>query len=191
MAKKLVYGVGVNDADYAVQPVVNGRQVMCPFYRAWSNMLERCYSEKYQARQPTYIGCAVYDEWLTFSSFKAWMEKQDWKGKELDKDLLVRGNKVYSPETCVFVDKLTNNFTLDSGATRGEWPIGVYFHNRNGKFQARCRSPFSGKWEHVGCFTCPEQGYRAWKRRKHELACQLADSQKDSRVAEALRSMYL
>lgn len=191
MAKKLVYGVGINDADYTVCPTVNGKQVMCPFYRAWTNMLKRCYCTKYQASRQTYVGCTVCDEWLTFSSFKAWMETQDWKGKELDKDLLVKGNKVYSPAACAFVDSMTNTFTIDKGAARGEWPIGVYLNKEREKLLAQCCNPFTRKQESIGYFTCPEKANQAWKKRKHELALQLADLQKDSRVAEALRSMYL
>lgn len=187
---KLVHGVGINDADYVVQPTVNGRRTCCPFYRVWRGMLERCYSEKYQARQPTYIGCSVCDEWLTFSNFKSWMEQQDWEGKELDKDLLVEGNKVYSPESCAFVDNMTNNFITDNRATRGEWPIGICLHRYAGKFRAYCKNPFTKKQEFLGIFTCPNQAHLAWRNRKHELACQLADLQTDERAAKALRERY-
>lgn len=136
--KKLVCGVGINDADYVVQRketigYVNGKHKQklvwtCPYYRVWTNMLVRCYSTKKQEKYPTYKGCTVSDEWLTFSVFKSWMEKQDWDGKQLDKDLLFEGNKVYSAETCVFVTKEVNMFTTERCAARGEWPIGVNWH---------------------------------------------------------------
>lgn len=187
---KLVHGIGVNDADYVVKPKVDGKQVTCPFYRAWKSMLTRCYDVKYQTRQPTYVGCSVCEEWLTFSTFKSWMIKQNWQGRELDKDLLCTDNKVYSPENCVFVDSMTNSFTIDCRTVRGEWPIGVTFHKRDGKFQAKCSNPFTKKTEFLGYFICPEQAHQAWKKRKHELACQLADLQSDKRVANALRSRY-
>ena len=187
---KLVHGVGVNDADYVVNPTINGKIVWCPFYRYWVNMLKRCYSVKFQARRPTYVGCYVCVEWLTFSKFKSWMETQDWQGKQLDKDLLVSGNKVYSPDTCAFVDKETNLFATDRGAARGEWHIGVNFHKPTGKFQALCRNPFTRKKEYLGLFIYPDEAHQAWKKRKHELACQLADLQTDERVAKALRVRY-
>lgn len=186
---KLVCGIGVNDVDYIVQPVINGSKVWCPFYRVWQNMLKRCYNVNYLAKYPTYIGCSVCEEWLTFSNFKKWMETKDWKGKQLDKDLLFVGNKVYSPETCVFVDGVLNNFTLDRAADRGKWPIGVYLREC-GKFQARCCNPFTKKRELLGLFTCPNEAHQAWKKRKYELACQLADLQDDPRVAKALRERY-
>ena len=187
---KLVCGVGINDADYEVQPVVNGKRVQCPFYRTWISMLRRCYSAVEQARYPTYIGCSVCDEWLTFTNFKRWMENQDWEGKQLDKDLLVEGNKVHSPENCVFVDNVTNSFMLANDASRGEWPIGVHFDKGKGKFRVQCRNPFSKKQERLGRFTCPQEAHKAWLERKHELACQLADLQSDVRVAQALRLRY-
>ena len=106
---KLVYGVGINDAEYVVvkrEEVgnVDGKRKRktvwrCPFYKTWSSMLRRCYSTKYQERCPTYMGCSVSEEWHTFSVFRNWMESQDWQDTQLDKDLLVEGNKVYSPET--------------------------------------------------------------------------------------------
>ena len=188
---KLVCGVGLNDADYPVQPEINGKQIKCPFYRVWESMLNRCYSRKYQANKPTYTNCTVYDEWLKFSNFKSWMEQQDWQDKQLDKDLIFAGNKIYSPDKCVFVDRVTNTFVIDSGASRGEWPIGVNFFKPNGKFIARCCNPFTKKRESLGYFACPEQAHQAWKTRKHELALQLAEIQSDPRVAAALKTRYL
>lgn len=188
---KLVFGVGLNDADYHVLTKVNGKPVRCPFYQMWSNMLLRCYDEKFQDKNPTYIGCSVCDEWLVFSKFKSWMETQDWQDRQLDKDLLAVGNKVYSPNVCVFVDKATNLFTIDSGASRGKHPIGASFDNRTRKFRAQCSNPITRKNELLGYFTCPEQAHQAWRKRKHEFACQLADLQSDPRVANALRTRYL
>ena len=188
--KKLVYGVGVNDANYSVNPRVNGKRVACPFYSKWAGMLERCYSDKYQLRQPTYIGCTVCEEWLTFSNFKAWMEQQDWQGKELDKDILKPGNKVYRPDVCVFVDSIVNTFTITCGASRGQYPLGVCIRKLEKKFNAQCRNPFTKKREHLGSFTCQDEAHQAWKKRKHELSCQLADLQDNSVIAAALRVMY-
>lgn len=188
---KLIYGAGINDADYPVQPTVNERQMICLVYQTWKGMLQRCYDANFQKSNLTYIDCSVCDEWLTFSNFKRWMEKQDWRNKQLDNDLIVKGNKIYSPETCVFVDSMTNHFTTDSGATRGKWPIGAYFDVKAGKFKAQCSNPFTKKQVFLGYFTCQNEAHLAWKKRKHELACKLADLQTDERVANALRTRYL
>jgi len=194
---RLVCGVGVNDVDYKIteNATVDGKQKqvwICPFYRTWKSMLVRCYDEKYQSKYPTYIGRSVCEEWLSFSNFKLWMEQQDWEGKQLDKDLLKEGNKVYSPEYCIFVDSKINNFVIDSGAARGEYMIGVSWNKNVSKFASDCRNPFTGKGEHLGYFTNELDAHLAWEKRKHELACQLAESElvSDPRLAEALRTRY-
>lgn len=199
-SKKLVYGVGLNDADYVVQEFetigyVNGKQKRkrvweCPYYRVWRHMLMRCYSAKYQDKRPTYKGCSVSEEWLTFSVFKGWMGQQDWEGKQLDKDLLFEGNKVYSPESCVFVTSVVNSFMTECGASRGEWPIGVYWNKNEEKFVSRCRNPFTKKLEYLGCFVCHNEAHKAWLKRKLELARLLAAEQTDTRVAKALIERY-
>ena len=198
-ATKLVHGVGINDADYVVQKwgtiYENGkrkRQLVwyCPYYRAWESMLQRCYYSRLQERFPTYKGCSVSQEWLTFSVFKCWMECQDFEGKQLDKDLLLSGNKVYSEETCVFVTRAVNMFTIDRGNDRGEWLIGVHWDKGANKFKSRCRNPFTKKQEHLGYFMCDKEAHQAWLQRKLELAHLLAAEQTDERVAKALIERY-
>lgn len=197
--RKLVCGVGINDADYAVTKwetiIADGKKKqkliwMCPFYLTWRNMLKRCYDTKTQEHYPTYIGCSVSDEWLTFSNFRAWMEKQNFEGMQLDKDLLFEDNKVYNTDTCVFVSGVVNSFTLDSGASRGEFLIGVNWDKSVGKFKSSCRNPFTKKGEHLGYFACELEAHEAWLTRKLELAYELAAIQTDQRVAEALISRY-
>lgn len=198
--RKLVCGVGLNDAEHAVQRKVTigyvdgkrkQKQVwICPYYKAWKAMLERCYSDKMQDRSPTYKGCSVSEEWHTFSSFKSWMMNQDWKGKQLDKDLLFEGNQVYSARTCVFVTQMVNLFTNDRGNDRGEWLIGVCWNKRDGHFQANCSNPFTKKRENLGYFTSEQQAHEAWLKRKNELAHELAAIQTDPRVAKALIDRY-
>lgn len=198
--KATIYGVGINDAVYVTQIMEtsghNGGKRkqnlvwVCPYYRVWSDMLKRCYSAKYQEKYPTYKGCTVSDEWLTFSNFKSWMEKQDYEGMHLDKDLLFSGNKIYSAETCVFVSGAFNNFTVEGGATRGEWPIGVSWNKNARKFTSKCRNPYTKKMEHLGYFTCPQEAHQIWLKRKLELAHLLAGDQTDKRVAKALIERY-
>lgn len=197
--KATVCGVGINDADYEVHKweyvIVDGKKKqkivwVCPYYRAWKGMLVRCYSTKYQERFPTYIGCSVSEEWLRFSNFKRWMEEQDWEGLQLDKDLLFAGNKVYSAETCVFVTRVVNNFTIDCRASRGEWLIGVIWHKRDNKFQAQVQNPFTKRLEYLGLFSCELEAHQTWLKRKLELAHELAAEQTDDRVAKALVGRY-
>ena len=106
--RKLVCGVGTNDVDYQVTVRILGVKYRCPYYKRWTRMLERCYSEKGITDHPSYINCIVSDRWLVFSNFRAWMKTQDWENKELDKDILIPGNKKYSEDTCKFVSVTEN-----------------------------------------------------------------------------------
>ena len=197
--KKLAYGVGINDADYLVQEYItigyeNGKQKrkliwMCPFHNRWKKMLERCYSEKRLQKYPSYKGCSVCEEWLTFSNFKAWMEKQDWENKHLDKDILFPGNKVYSPDTCVFVDAKVNIFLIEHNAARGDYMIGVCLNKGKRKFQAECRDG-SGKKKYLGLFNTEIEAHKAWLSFKLKVAHQLASEQTDPRIAKALIERY-
>ena len=197
---KLVYGVGVNDLGYMTQVMEEvtkngGKRIrktvfLCKYYAAWKSMLERCYSKKFLESHPTYIGTSVCSEWLYATAFKKWMEQQDWHGKCLDKDIIVPGNKLYSPETCAFVLQATNNFVIANDACRGDYPIGVSLHKLTGKYQASCKNPLTGKQEYLGCFSTPEEAHEAWRKRKHELAQLVAATESDMRVVEALKKRY-
>ena len=186
-----VFGIGINDVNYVIRPTISGKQEKCQFYSTWVRMIERCYSEKWQKRNRSYVGCTVCDEWLYFSKFKAWMEKQDWKGKQLDKDLLVFGNKVYSPETCVFISIAANSFMTDCLSSRGDLPIGVSWHKRDRKMQSSCHNPLTNKREFLGYFDCKYKAYKAWRKRKHEIACILSGLESDEKAIKALRTRYL
>lgn len=192
----LVHGFGINDADYNVYITGSGdngkRKVIwvCPFYRKWIHMLERCYDQKLHNKFPTYVGCSVCKDWKSFSTFKAWMETQNWEGKHLDKDLLIKGNKIYSPNTCVFLDARINTFLTESGACRGKFPIGVSLERESGKYVAQCWSIELGKNKKIGRFKTPEEAHKAWLAFKLEQAYTLAAQQTDERVAKALVERY-
>ena len=175
--ERLVYGIGVNDADYVVEPIINRRRVRCPAYRSWRNMLQRCYSEKFHHRNQTYAGVKVCDEWLSFMAFRKWWVENQVDGWQLDKDLL-SDNRIYSPETCIFVPSWLNHFTIDCGAARGGWPVGVYFNKEAGALKAQCRHPF-GRREWLGTFSTPEEGHAAWLARKLEIARELKNLMDD------------
>ncbi len=179
-ARNPVRGIGINDAHYLVCPEINGKRVMCPFYRVWKNMLQRCYSEKYHQRCPTYIGCTVIKEWLLFSAFKGWMINQNWKRKELDKDIKSIGNKIYSPENCLFVSRSINMLMNDNATRRGEYPIGVSFHNTNNKFQAHCSH--NGKSANLGYYNTPEEASVAYLTYKHSIILEVASMHENNYI---------
>ena len=186
-----IHGVGINDSKTPVSKRIPGGEVKCAFYEKWRGMLRRCYSASFQLKNQTYAGCTVCNEWLTFSNFKAWMEQQDWKGKELDKDLLVTGNKLYSPDRCLFINKISNLFTSDDSSRKGLLMFGVTKRGKSEKYYARCNNPITKKLEHVGAFDSEISAHMAWRKRKHEIACQLADLESNDVAEKLLRSKYL
>jgi hypothetical protein len=185
---RLTYGVGINDSDYVTQ--CSSTRKICPYFLAWKNMLKRAYCKIERLNRPSYHGTSICDEWLRFSNFKVWMDSQDRSGKQLDKDLLFAGNKIYSPETCCFVSREINTFLTDSAATRGNLLIGVCIHKNTGKFMAQIRAQSKGR-EYIGIFDSELDAHEAWRKRKHEIALQLAAQQTDPRTAKALSTRYL
>ena len=193
-----LYGVGINDADYVVQirETLSGtgnkrkRKTVwvCPFYYRWSAMLTRCYSKTSAKRRPKYVEPYVCDEWLLFSNFKAWMQTQDWEGKQLDKDLLVENNKVYSPEMCLFVTPDVNVFMTEHKVTKGALPVGVHLHTINLNFIASIS--INGKRKHLGSYDTPEEAHLVWKAAKKEQALYLASIQDCPITSAALIEKY-
>ena len=198
--RSLIYGVGINDSDYPIEiredlPTVNGKRKRrtlwhCPFFWCWRGMIQRCYSESLQVKRPTYKGCRVCDEWLTFSHFKAWMEKQGWEGNVLDKDILFPANKLYSPETCVFISPSLNSFLVEANSKRGDWPIGVNWNKKDQNFQVFCGNYLTGKRLYLGSFDCPNKAHAAWLSYKLLVAKDIAAGLSDIRVAKALIDRY-
>ena len=171
--RKPLFGVGVNDVHYASQPIVNGKQIKDPAYRAWVNMLKRAYSEQYQEKNPTYSDVTVCNDWHSFSAFRAWWLANHRDGFNLDKDLLVVGNREYGPDACAYVPQSLNTFTVDCGAARGELPIGVYLYKKTGKYKSQCCNPITGNNRNLGLFNTPESAHQAWLTYKLSLADQL------------------
>ena len=161
-AKYLIYGVGINDCPQHV--FLSKKHIKS--YSCWRSMLIRCYSETYQKKQQTYIGCCVCDEWHLFSNFKRWFDENYIEGYALDKDILVQGNKVYSPQTCCFVPRHINNLFTDHRSARGVYKMGVRYSKKLNKFIARYSS--NGKSTHIGCYATEQEAYEAYKKAKYE-----------------------
>lgn len=174
--KATVCGVGVNN--------VKGKSQQDIFYKTWKSMIERCYEPNQNEKRPSYVGCSVCGEWLILSNFKLWMQRQDWKGKHLDKDIIKAGNKMYSPEKCVFVTRETNNLLTDSASARGDFPLGVC-KATSGRFESR--SKINGKRVQLGTFDTPEEASNVYLEFKSNLIDTIANEQSDFRVADGLR----
>lgn len=184
--KKLVYGVGVNSKGK--YPAHIGRRPL-PCYDAWKHMLGRCYDPAYRLRNPTYEGCTVEDVWLDFQVFAEWYHQnypKDGLKYHLDKDLKIIGNKIYGPDTCLFVTHAVNCFTTNRGNDRGSHMIGVSFYPSNGKYCAHCGDPVKGVRKFLGYYENELEAHMAWRNYKSSACLALAEQQKDQRVKDAL-----
>lgn len=181
----MVYGIGINDAGYNVNP--RGGK-MCPYYTRWMSMIQRCYDKGALSRDTKYAGVTVCDDWLTFSKFKAWMQQQDWKGKELDKDLL--GGKIYSPETCLFISPALNKF-LTSGRSKIGGLVGTSYEADRGKWKASIKAP-GGRRITLGRFDTELEAHKEYLANKAIYLLEFCDT-KDmallSAITKAVSSM--
>jgi hypothetical protein len=179
----MIYGVGINDADYAVAPRVGpqtgGARRICPMYTTWQSMLTRCYSDVFQRSRPTYRGCTVDSRWHRFMAFRAWMLTQDWEGKQLDKDIIHFGNKIYSPETCCFVSGAINNLIHPRP---GKFLPGVYARGRRFHAYVGCQ----GVQKHLGTYATQESAHMAYRVAKDEILRSVASEQTDPRIQNGL-----
>ena len=182
-----VYGVGVTGTKYPVK--ING--IITKEYTLWRSMLTRCYSDTYKKKQPTYEGCEVGDNFKSYEYFYEWCNKQigfsnqDW---HLDKDLLIKGNKVYSEDTCVFLPVEINSLLVKRESSRGKHPIGVHWSKTKKAFKAQvCKN--KGNQEHLGYFKTELEAFNAYKQAKESFIKEQANkfkSQIDPRAYEAL-----
>ena len=163
--------------------------------KLWHKMFERSYNKKSLENNPTYTGCSVSLNFSDYQYFKDWCVNQtgfnsvDLRGNvfHLDKDILVKGNKVYSEATCCFVPKEINGFYTKANKIRGLFAIGVYFDKRSQKFIAGLS--IEGKYKILGQYDNEWSAFIAYKQAKENRAKELAEKwrgQIDNRVYEKL-----
>ena len=182
-----VYGIGVLGTKYP--STING--VKTKEYMLWQSMLKRCYSDVYKKQRPTYEDCKCSENFKSYEYFYEWCNNQIGFGNEgwhLDKDLLVKGNKIYSENTCVFIPQEINNVLTKRTASRGEHLIGVYWHKTSKVFVARVNKNKRGS-EYLGSFKTEIEAFNAYKKAKENHIKDLANKWKgkiDPRAYEAL-----
>lgn len=142
-------------------------------YKIWNAMLGRCYLDK----KVTYKDCSVILEWHNFQNFGDWYDKNYIESFELDKDILIKGNKVYSPKTCCFVPREINVLFTKRQNKRGNYPIGVHFHKKIKKYIALVNKNFNQK--HIGSYNTPEEAFEAYKTAKELYIKEIAEKWKD------------
>lgn len=163
--KKALYGIAINDVDESVGKSGG-------WYYPWADMLERCYDEEFHKKTPSYIGCRVCDEWLFASNFKKWYDENYIDGYSIDKDILQKGNKLYSPDTCVFVPHRINTIILGGKRRRGDLPIGVYYSKSAKKYVAGYHR--DGRRVYICSKNTPEEAFYAYKAAKESYIKEVA-----------------
>lgn len=181
-----VYGVGyIGVGEY--KSVIN-RKITKP-YKTWNHIMERCYSEEYHSKYETYKGCEICEQWHNFQNFAEWYNENYYEVEgermELDKDILCKGNKVYSPDNCVFVPQGVNSLFIRANKLRGDLPIGV---TRN---RGRLMVSFSkyGKQQVIYGFNNPIEAFNTYKRHKEQYIKEVAECYKPhipTRLYEAM-----
>lgn len=152
-------------------------------YLIWRDMISRCYNVHMLKRYPTYKDCYVCKEWLTFSNFKDWFYENYEEGYDLDKDILVKGNKTYSPETCCFVPHIINCAINKCQSSRGKYPIGVSYDSQREKYKAQLRCGMKSNF--LGRFPTILDSFNAYKRAKEKYIKELAEKYfKEGKITE-------
>lgn len=167
--RSVVFGVGSNDSTFAVSGMIDGRPESHRGYKAWTQMIMRCYNPTYLNKKSSYRDAYVCNDWMMFTPFLEWWRQAYIDGYHLDKDLLITGNKIYRPEACVYIPPDLNTFTADNRSVRGEHPIGVCWHKGDSRFQSEVMGP-GGKRIHLGRFKTALEAHEAWFEKKIELA---------------------
>ena len=182
-----VFGVGILGTKYPSK--INSRNTK--EYDLWYSMLRRCYSDNSKKKRPTYEGCKVSDKFKSYEYFYEWCHSQIGFGNEgwhLDKDLLVKGNKVYNEDSCIFLPQEVNTLLTKCTASRGEYLIGVSWYSKSKTFIAQVNKN-KGKPENLGYFKTEIEAFNAYKTAKESFVKEQAEKWKgkiDERAYNAL-----
>lgn len=179
-----VYGVGILGVKYPSK--VNGDSTK--EYVAWQGMLRRCLDVKYKEKHLTYKDVTCCDEWLNYENFYEWIHRQEnfykWldnDGWSVDKDILIKNNKIYSPETCCLIPDRINKLFTKTDLNRGKYPIGVHFKKQSKRYCAQI-SQVDGQnnkktMKHLGYYSTPDEAFQAYKQYKENYIKQVAQEE--------------
>ena len=175
--RKPIFGFGINNVDELT------KKPSPKYYETWRTMLKRCYSLKLHKARPSYINCSVSKEWIYLSNFREWFNENYVEGYQLDKDLLFPGNKVYGPDTCLFIPQNINSLFTFCNSNRGEYPLGV--HKNRYSLTSRC-SNGKGKGI-VKCFKDPTEGHLWYLEQKINVIDQYLQEDHSDKIKTGLR----
>lgn len=188
---KTIFGVGyVGNGRY--KPTTKGK--ITQQYSTWWNMLSRCYDNKRHIEIPTYTNCCVCEEWHNFQIFAKWYDENIYLcGNEkmhLDKDILVKGNTIYSPKYCIFVPQCINGLFTKTNKLRGKYPIGVSQSNESNSYVVYCCGNAIGKRKYLGSYNTKLEAFNVYKNYKENLIKQVANYYKDKIPQNLYDALY-
>ena len=187
---KTIYNVGYIGEGY--YKLITHKNI----YKHWSSMIRRCYADNKNKFNPTYKDCSVCEEWHNFQNFGKWFDENYYtienETMALDKDILVKGNKTYSPETCVFVPQRINSLFLKRNKSRGKYPIGTSYNKRDKKYESCCHMYKNNRYTRhaIGNFDTPTEAFTAYKTFKEQYIKQVANEYKDKIPKKLYDAMY-
>ncbi len=190
---KDIYNMGyVGKGNYPVK--INGK--VTKSYDCWKSMIRRCYSKKFKTRQPTYEGCNVCEDWLCYQNFAKWFDENyyefDSEIMQLDKDILIKGNRTYSPETCIFVPQSINKLFTKRQNDRGKYLIGVSLrkskNNAKPSYVAYCSD--GNKKRYIGDFKTELEAFNVYKVYKENVIKERANKHKNVIPEKLYNAMY-
>ena len=182
--KPSVCGIGYTGVG-CYTPKVNGKHTQV--YSVWRSMFNRCYNPNQSEKNSTYQDCEVCEQWHDFQVFAKWYESQPFSnlGYEIEKDLLIEGNRVYSPATCLLAPKAINSLFRGHKKNDENMPMGVY--KRSNGYLSMVR--IDGVLINLGVFSDIEGASKAYQKAKKEYAKQKAlewQDRIDKRLFDAL-----
>ena len=192
--KRLIHGVGINDVDALTRWNENGKRVDCPIYVSWKDILKRCYNILWKKNHPHYNGVTVHPDWHRFSNFKEWVNTQpqsNWQELQIDKDLLIKGNKVYGPDTCCFLTRVENNLFRSQTSTKMGYAsyrtdyhrnkpwVGMILGHKNYKSR-------TGKTPVVGFFSTKEEAEFVAMRESMPIVIEIANANPHQFIRDAM-----
>lgn len=176
-----VCGVGYLGDEKRRENNKNNKQA----YSIWLGIIKRCYSSRSHKKHPTYLGCSVVDEWHNFQNFSTWYEQNYIEGWHVDKDILVKGNKTYGPETCCFVPREINNLFM-SNKKGNTYSKGI--NKKHNKFIVRC--PTLNGRKTVGSFYNLEEAIICYNTKRKEYLKHLTLKHKDKLKENVLNVLF-
>lgn len=155
-------------------------------YNIWHAMINRCFNPKFKQDNPTYIDVTCCEAWLLYENFYEWLHSQEnfeqWLNGEqwaLDKDILVKGNKIYSPETCILIPIYINSIFTSSDKIRGDLPIGVSKREDRDGYMAQIIYGRKDNRAKKSAYSYPtqEEAFNAYKKAKESYIKQIAQEE--------------